>query len=628
MTTTTREVTPGFNCRVAIFFQTDKNGRKCAYYWSGRLGDGRAIRMKLTEAENLVAQGQADLLPCHPLKAAMQEPEPVVEEVAKPVLTDETITYTIIDCPTSNGIPFIARVLVPGQEVQEYDPQPSCWWMYTEGDLVNAVNKQFKGAWYLKPEVFEQRVAEQQKVEQDITPEQLAEIMPFAQEYAAHKQADRETFEAETMLETVPNYTQSQDRESISIKAGYSIKFFWRNRWISHESWRYAEALRHAEKLQARNITCQVEQREYGHRGYWQIVCDDSQTETMLKAQEEDHQHWLEGKEAIKVTPTPNFVESITSLQIYAGVSQNDLQMVSNGILKIGDEMEQERQVVRVEKKSDFSMCGTSWFYAHPECFSIKKILQRDNTDGHRYTTLSHREVGSRAVCSECGVSVHEVPVQQQEELQHQERQETTMSNPETTIQLTLDDWNEVKRELALLQGRVALLEASLVPPVKQEQPDPLDLNELRQMIYVAEASLQDAIEALEPVYKDHVLQRVVSGVRSAINDLDSMREMLPEQSEIMVYIEKAVASALIDDGTTPAGVYVDEKYKEELQNATALIIQGQDIKIDYQSEAEMDGELVTAFHEGDNWQHEESTNYYNNLGLHSNLQQQKGKQL
>jgi hypothetical protein len=60
--------TPGYNCRLAIFFQYDKNGRKVAYYWSGRLGYGRAIRMSLADAELFIAQEQADLLPGHPLK--------------------------------------------------------------------------------------------------------------------------------------------------------------------------------------------------------------------------------------------------------------------------------------------------------------------------------------------------------------------------------------------------------------------------------------------------------------------------------------------------------------------------------------------------------------------------------
>lgn len=72
--------TPGYNSRIAIFFQSDKNGRKLAYYWSGRCGYGRAIRMSLKNAEMFVAQDLADLLPGHPLKEApVQEQAPVVE---------------------------------------------------------------------------------------------------------------------------------------------------------------------------------------------------------------------------------------------------------------------------------------------------------------------------------------------------------------------------------------------------------------------------------------------------------------------------------------------------------------------------------------------------------------------
>lgn len=63
-TTATTSKTPGFNCRLAIFFDHDKNGRKIAYRWS----HGRAIRMSLADAELFIATEQADQISGHPLK--------------------------------------------------------------------------------------------------------------------------------------------------------------------------------------------------------------------------------------------------------------------------------------------------------------------------------------------------------------------------------------------------------------------------------------------------------------------------------------------------------------------------------------------------------------------------------
>lgn len=58
--------TPGFNCRIGIFYDLDKNGKQRAYYWSP-LGF-RAIPIGLSKAEVLIAGGAADHLPCHPIK--------------------------------------------------------------------------------------------------------------------------------------------------------------------------------------------------------------------------------------------------------------------------------------------------------------------------------------------------------------------------------------------------------------------------------------------------------------------------------------------------------------------------------------------------------------------------------
>ena len=59
--------TPGYTTRLEIWFQANKRGQKVAYRFSH--GACRAIRMNLTEAELLIATGQADLLPGHPFKA-------------------------------------------------------------------------------------------------------------------------------------------------------------------------------------------------------------------------------------------------------------------------------------------------------------------------------------------------------------------------------------------------------------------------------------------------------------------------------------------------------------------------------------------------------------------------------
>jgi hypothetical protein len=58
--------TPGYNTRLAIFFQLDRNGRKVAYRWSPR--QFRAFRMSLADAEMFIAAGQADRIDGHPMR--------------------------------------------------------------------------------------------------------------------------------------------------------------------------------------------------------------------------------------------------------------------------------------------------------------------------------------------------------------------------------------------------------------------------------------------------------------------------------------------------------------------------------------------------------------------------------
>ena len=60
----TTSPTPGYNCRIDIWFSTTKRGQKIAHYWGYRAC--RAIRLPLADAELFVAQDQANLLPGHP----------------------------------------------------------------------------------------------------------------------------------------------------------------------------------------------------------------------------------------------------------------------------------------------------------------------------------------------------------------------------------------------------------------------------------------------------------------------------------------------------------------------------------------------------------------------------------
>lgn len=56
MTTTP---TPGFNCRIAIFFTYDKNGNKRARYY-GKHNPFRSFPLPLADAEMFIANDTAD----------------------------------------------------------------------------------------------------------------------------------------------------------------------------------------------------------------------------------------------------------------------------------------------------------------------------------------------------------------------------------------------------------------------------------------------------------------------------------------------------------------------------------------------------------------------------------------
>jgi hypothetical protein len=60
MNTAATTKTPGFNCRIAIRFITDKNGRKVAQRWMRTTGFGRWVKVSLVDAELWLAQDLAD----------------------------------------------------------------------------------------------------------------------------------------------------------------------------------------------------------------------------------------------------------------------------------------------------------------------------------------------------------------------------------------------------------------------------------------------------------------------------------------------------------------------------------------------------------------------------------------
>ena len=65
MTTQTAK-TPGYNCRLTIFFAATKSGKPRAYYWSA--WQLRAFPLPLAEAEIMRASETADVICCHPLR--------------------------------------------------------------------------------------------------------------------------------------------------------------------------------------------------------------------------------------------------------------------------------------------------------------------------------------------------------------------------------------------------------------------------------------------------------------------------------------------------------------------------------------------------------------------------------
>lgn len=67
------------------------------------------------------------------------------------------------------------------------------------------------------------------------------------------------------------------------------------------------------------------------------------------------------------------------------------------------------------------------------------------------------------------------------------------------------------------------------------------------------------------------------------------------DDMSIIAQIKQTIVAS-ITDGTIPDGVYVDQKYRSELQNATALVICGHDINILYEDKEFMEGFPVMAY--------------------------------
>jgi hypothetical protein len=62
----TQTKTPGYNTRLAIYFQTDRNGKRRAYRWSGM--QLRSFPVSAANAELWIAQDLADEIDGNPLK--------------------------------------------------------------------------------------------------------------------------------------------------------------------------------------------------------------------------------------------------------------------------------------------------------------------------------------------------------------------------------------------------------------------------------------------------------------------------------------------------------------------------------------------------------------------------------
>lgn len=110
---------------------------------------GRATRTGLTVDEDW---------PIYALHSSQHPEYDTIRVALKPTGFMLMPVYTIIEQEKPNT-PFIAHILEEGKAPYTFDPHPSAWWMYTQGDLVRAVNRQVRGIRYVTAETFQACVA-------------------------------------------------------------------------------------------------------------------------------------------------------------------------------------------------------------------------------------------------------------------------------------------------------------------------------------------------------------------------------------------------------------------------------------------------------------------------------------
>lgn len=187
---------------------------------------------------------------------------------------------------------------------------------------------------------------------ESITPEQMAALLPFAQEYSEHKRIERETFAAESALETVP---MEQERLTPEIIQQCITE-------VEEDGYVHVPAIIEA-----------LEKRGYTDDSHVQAVLQ------MLEARATSGELLDVGEGFYKRMPVQR---------------QEELQHMEK----------QEREVITVEKYSAF---GTRFAFYHPECYQGEIV-----TVDVEMTSEPHTHVGDGIRCCLCAESVHAAPSQ------------------------------------------------------------------------------------------------------------------------------------------------------------------------------------------------------------------------
>lgn len=338
--------------------------------------------------------------------------------------------------------------------------------------------------------------------------DEVAKVYAIAQEYSEHKQVERATFEAETKLETVPmkQERRSMDEKIIThgVPAGYG--------YIKDN---------------------------LGHCLPIHFIDNEQGYEMVRDSKDFIVNHLSSRKECI------TYINELIDQQLQHVVEAQQPSQTQEEL----QPKEQERQVIHIERRSDFSMCGTSWFYSHPECNKMQSTNTIELTI--ELNEISHREVGSRATCVECGGSVHDAPEMVQ-------KQETPQAYRHTF------DGRHIFYYHHSCVGHRLPTEVTFEPIALKDVP--------------LDAQCEYCYEAMH-------LQRQ--------EEVQHMEQH--DNTSIIAQIKQTVVAS-ITDGTIPDGVYVDQKHRGELQNATALVISGHDINILYEDKDFMEGFPVMAW--------------------------------